>query len=35
MKKGSRKMTQYNRHKKAVRIFRDITSNPEKYLIIH
>ena len=28
-------MTQYNRHKKAVRIFRDITSNPEKYLIIH
>ena len=28
-------MTQYNRHKKAVKIFRDITSNPEKYLIIH
>lgn len=28
-------MAQYDRHKKAVKIFRDITSNPENYLIIH
>lgn len=28
-------MSQYNRHKKAVAIFRDIISSPESYLIIH
>ena len=28
-------MTQYNKHKKAIKIFHDITTNPRNYLIIH
>lgn len=28
-------MTQYDRHKKAITVFRDIISNPKNYLIIH